>query len=163
MKTTIVLLVFICTTNIYAQVGIGTPSPNTSSVLDLNSSTKGFLPPRMTLAERNAISTPVAGLMIWCTNCGGAGQLHIYDGLGWTPILSTLTIGDSYGGGKVAYILQPGDPGYVAGERHGLIAAVSDQSTSAQWGCAGTNIPGAAGIVLGTGNQNTIDTYWWFC
>jgi hypothetical protein len=35
-------------------------------------------------------------------------------------------VGDSYGGGKIFYIFQPGDPGYVAGEYHGLIAAPSD-------------------------------------
>ena len=38
-----------------------------------------------------------------------------------------LAIGDSYGGGKIAYIFLPGDPGYDAGQLHGLIAATSDQ------------------------------------
>ena len=39
-----------------------------------------------------------------------------------------LAIGDSYQGGKVAYIFIAGDPGYIVGETHGLIAAPSDQS-----------------------------------
>lgn len=66
-----------------------------------------------------------------------------------------LAVGDSYGGGKVGYILQAGDPGYIAGQQHGLIAAASDQSTSAVMGCFGVDT-GAHGFAIGTGNQNTI-------
>ncbi|HZV69543.1 MAG TPA: hypothetical protein VFG10_08365 [Saprospiraceae bacterium] len=64
MKTSIVLFVFICSTHMYAQVGIGTTSPNPSSVLDVISTIKGFLPPRMSDTERNSIVSPVEGLVI---------------------------------------------------------------------------------------------------
>src|SRR5688572_29539969 len=123
MRTSIVLLAFVCTANIYAQVGIGTTSPNSKAVLDLTSTNKGFLPPRMTKAERDGIATPFGGLMIWCTNCGVSGQLQVYNGTDWTNMAGGaplgIAVGDSYEGGKVAYILISGDADYIAGEIHG--------------------------------------------
>ena len=61
---------------------------------------------------------------------------------------AALAIGDSYQGGFIFYL---------DGLGGGLIAAPTNQSTSAPWGCYGTTISGADGIVIGTGNQNTID------
>ncbi len=66
---------------------------------------------------------------------------------------AAIQIGDTYKGGKVAYIFLPGDPTYVEGEMHGLIAAPTDQSAGAPWGCPGTTI--ATSRDLGTGSANT--------
>jgi hypothetical protein len=61
-------------------LGLGINSPNTSAILDASSTTQGFLPPRMTYAQRNLISNPANGLMIFCSDCGLYGEPQFYDG-----------------------------------------------------------------------------------
>ena len=149
------------------NVGVGTASPNASAKVEISSTTQGFLPPRMSKAQQDAIVSPVAGLQIWCTSCGLSGELHVYAGIsaGWINIgPPTINIGDIYGGGKLAYLLQSGDPGYDPNVAHGLIAAVSDGSNGnwISWNVTlGTNYTtGAIATALGTGfaNTNTIIT-----
>jgi hypothetical protein len=147
-----------------SSVAVGTSSATISSaVLEVSSTSKGFLPPRMTAAQRDAINSPVAGLIIWCKNCAlGAGELEVYSGSAWTNVTggaaaAPLSVGVAYQGGKIAYILQPSDPGYDANVTHGLIISTSDLSGGARWTSGEIPIAGAAARVIGTGNQNTID------
>jgi hypothetical protein len=132
-----------------------------SAVLEASSTTQGFLPPRMTKAQRDAIISPAAGLTIWNTTYV---QLEVYNGSLWVNMNGTSdqvpTIGQYFQGGIVAYILVSGDPGYDANTQHGLIAATSDQSTDIQWYNGSYNITGATGTAIGTGlsNTNTIIT-----
>lgn len=73
-----------------AQVGIGTITPDPSAKLDISSSTLGFLPPRMTTAQRNAINTPAAGLIIFNTT---SGCINVYNGTQWREICPTVIVG----------------------------------------------------------------------
>jgi hypothetical protein len=65
-------------------VGFGTSTPSEKALLDLTSTTKGFLPPRMTSTQRDAITSPVAGLMIYNTT---TNKLNVYT-TAWETVTS---------------------------------------------------------------------------
>jgi hypothetical protein len=138
---------------------------STSAVLEASSTTQGFLPPRMTYYQRTQIASPIAGLTIWCSNCGASGEMQVFNGGTWTNMIGgtatgtiSLSIGQSYQGGKVAYILVKGDPGYDVNTQHGIIAATSDQSDQLiriKWDKGIYTNTGATGTAIGTGFSNT--------
>ena len=66
------------------KVGTNPTLIQPSAVLEVESTTRGFLLPRMTFSQRNAIVSPVAGLQVWCIDCGLNGELQIYNGITWT-------------------------------------------------------------------------------
>jgi hypothetical protein len=82
-------LILLSITVSYAQVGIGTTTPDTSSMLEIESSTSGLLIPRMLETQKNAITTPATGLLIYQTD--GVSGFWYFDGIIWTP----------FGGGAV--------------------------------------------------------------
>lgn len=81
-----ILALLLLTATTYAQVGIGTTNPNTSAALDISSTTKGFLPPRMTTNDRNLIAIPEPGLMIYNTT---TNQLNLFNATQWTNMDGT--------------------------------------------------------------------------
>lgn len=66
------------------NVGIGTTSPNANAILDITSTTKAFMPPRMTTTEKNAIASPTNGMVIFDSTLG---KLCVYSG-GWQTVTS---------------------------------------------------------------------------
>ncbi len=70
---------------LFSQVAVNTDgaAPNNSAMLDVKSTTKGVLLPRITKIQRNSISAPAEGLMVFCTNCGTDGALSIYSNGAW--------------------------------------------------------------------------------
>ena len=232
------LAAVLLTATTFAQVGINTSSPHESAALDITSTTRGLLVPRMTNVERQAISNPAAGLQVFVTDFNG-GRFMFYDGIEWgtisfaekrpdaptivtaiagdaqatvsytapssnggseitsytatsspggltatvnqsgsgditvtgltndTSYTFTVTatnaigtsvasaasnsvtpavpivpaIGDIVNGGVVFHLFVDGETGYVAGETHGLVVAMSDVATSVEWGCYGSDLP----------------------
>ena len=74
-----------------AQVGINTTDVDFSSILDIQSTDKGVLFPRLTAAQKNAMGTVPAGLMIYCSDCcvNGTGSLYQHNGTKWGPLDSS--------------------------------------------------------------------------
>jgi hypothetical protein len=69
--------------------------------------------------------------------------------ISFTTLNQIIAVGQNYNGGIIFYVDDTG--------RHGLIAAATDQSTSADWGCYSSALVGATGASPGSGMQNTID------
>jgi len=104
MKILFTILVIISISTINAQVGVGTNTPNASAALDVTSTTKGLLTPRMTSAQRVAISTPADGLVVYQTDntpglycyvngawsALGGGSSQVVTSGTWTPTLTVL-------------------------------------------------------------------------
>jgi hypothetical protein len=80
-----------------SNVGIGTVSPSASAALEVNSTTKGILLPTMTQTQRNAISTPATGLLIYQSD--NTPGFYYYNGSAWTAIAGAA----AGGGGAAGY------------------------------------------------------------
>jgi hypothetical protein len=136
---TITAIALAFSNSIFSQVGIGTTNPASSAELDVTSTTKGFLPPRMTATERAAISSPVAGLMVYQSD--GTSGLYYFTGSAWVYIInatgSTLPVANggtgvttSTGTGSVVLSNSPTLVTPVIGAATGTSLSVSGQLTS---------------------------------
>jgi hypothetical protein len=74
---------------VIAQTGIGTSTPDPSAKLDVFSTTKGFLPPRMSSSQRTSVPSPANGLMVYQTD--GVAGLYYYNGSVWIYIINGTT------------------------------------------------------------------------
>lgn len=126
------------------QVGIGTVTPDNSAQLDVSSSSKGFLPPRMTTAERNAITNPAAGLMIFNTS---TGSIEFYNGTFWI----------SFGGQTFSAPAPPTTGRRLLGGT-GIDQAFSIQATAdGGFILGGNSTSGNSGTLTGINNNGQLD------
>jgi len=155
-----IALLLLISNLMFAQVSINTDNsaPNNSAMLDVKSSSKGFLPPRMTQADRNAIASPATGLMIFQTD--NTPGYYNYNGTAWVALISaggyTHYVGELFGGGIVAAVWKENNV------EHCLICSLADMKTSgdvytmAYSGNTNTFIGTAGSAVDGQANTNAI-------
>lgn len=97
MKKYLFFLILLVSISSFAQVGIGTSTPAASAKLEVNSSNKGFLPPRVALTSTSdvvTIASPVTGLLVYCTGLGGLTAGYYYwNGNLWVRIDGVPYIG----------------------------------------------------------------------
>ena len=104
-KLLLVALLFI-TTIASAQYGIGTTSPSPSAQLELNSTAKGFLMPRMTTVQRDAIASPAAGLMIYNLE---TNKPNFFNGVNWIELAGVIVGGATQPGVPTGISVTPGN------------------------------------------------------
>ena len=85
MKELIGVLALATSFTCLAQVSIGTPTPHPSAALEINSTTKGFLLPRMTELQMISIDNAIEGLMVYCSDCSKKG-IYLFNGSEFTEI-----------------------------------------------------------------------------
>ena len=80
-------------TNNSQSIGVGTSSPNASSILEIQSTSKGILLPTMTQVQRNSITNPATGLLIFQTD--GTFGFYFFNGTSWVSISSSTSSSNS--------------------------------------------------------------------
>jgi hypothetical protein len=103
MRKYLLIISLIVSSELFAQTGIGTTTPEASAKLDVSSTNKGFLPPRVTLTnetDNTTIPSPATGLLVYNTgnNSGLVAGYYYWNGTSWATIAtaSGYSVGSSY-------------------------------------------------------------------
>lgn len=154
-KNLILLLLFPLATALYPihaftqSVAINTDSSaaDPSAILDLKSTVKGLLAPRMTLLQRNSIAVPAVGLLIYQTD--STAGFYYYDGSNWTPAKSSGGTGLDPFWSAYGTNLTNTNTGYVGIGTSTPIAPLTVQTTNPAGGYGLAHI-GPKGVLLAT-------------
>lgn len=121
--------------NTSTTVVMGGSSGNANAIMDLQSTSKAFMPPRMTAAQKNAVGSPTAGMVLFDSDLG---RLCVYNGSAWEPLGQTTTVSAQ----TATYTLVIGDVGRT-------ITMSSTSSTT-------VHIPTDASVNFPVGTQITV-------
>ena len=137
-KTLLVLfLLWFCTNSISAQIvqkiGDNSNFINDKAVLEIESTSKGFLLPRMTEVQRDLINNPPEGLMLWCTDCSytNGSEIMVWIKDSWTALLNSNLAENNFllgnANGKITAVTFSGD---IAVDNNGVSAIVNNAITT---------------------------------
>lgn len=143
MKNSLLISLFLAfSVSAYAQVGIGTNSPNNSAMLDVSSTDKGFLLPRMTSAQRTAITSAISGLQVYDSE---TNSIWYYNGSFWVNTQAMGVVGDVKSG------IQSADhSGWIRLNGRAISTLTASQKSAALslLGSTATNLPDATNRYL---------------
>ena len=103
IKALLYVVSFLCFGVSVAQTGIGTTTPDVSAKLDISSTTKGLLVPRMTATERGAIATPAKGLLIYQTD--GEAGFYVNTGTSSSIVWTRINMDWTRSGNDISYTI----------------------------------------------------------
>ncbi len=106
MRILIYFLLFLSLFHAKGQVGIGTTTPDNSSILDITSSESGVLIPRMTTSQRDNITSPADGLLIYNTE---SNTFQYYDNGQWFELISNPNCAFTATPNFFTYTMEKGD------------------------------------------------------
>ncbi|PQJ81929.1 fibronectin type III domain-containing protein [Polaribacter glomeratus] len=157
MKKLLLLLVAVLATSFasFAQVGIGTSTPDASAALDITSTTGGLLMPRMTLTQLQAISNPINGLLVFVTDYDG-GKFLVHDGSNWGVVAlgSFGIVPDAPAIGTVTFSSGQAVVPFTAPASNGGSSITSYTATSSPAGFTGILSQSGSGSITVTGLTN---------
>ena len=103
IKALLYIVSFLCFGVSVAQTGIGTTTPDVSAKLDISSTTKGLLVPRMTATERGAIATPAKGLLMYQTD--GEAGFYVNTGTSSAKVWTRINMDWTRSGNDISYTI----------------------------------------------------------
>ena len=101
MKKLTIAVVILFSVQLNAQTGVGTATPDASAKLEVASTNKGFLPPRMTAIQRAAIVSPANGLLVYQTDA--TTGLYVNSGSSGNPVWSRVNMDWTKSGNDISY------------------------------------------------------------
>jgi hypothetical protein len=149
MKRILVLLCLFSSFNLSAQTGIGTTTPDASAKLEVSSVTKGLLPPRMTSTQRQAISSPATGLLVYQTD--GISGFYVNTGTSSSPAWTKLNTEWNKSGNDISY--SSGNVSITGNETvSGNVTATNFIGSGSQLTDVATKVTGSWNVPNGTNN-----------